>query len=88
MPNKFAEQTYNTFTVPCEKSRTVSLTSSITKNIVVFPVMKNTVIFLGESKFPVKLVCCIAFGSASTASCLLKIYCNQLVAFFEAKMIM
>ena len=38
---------YKTFTIPCEKSKTVSLASSIIKNIVVFP---------GLSKFAVKLI--------------------------------
>ena len=37
-----------TFTVPCEKSKTVSFASSIMKNIVVFPTL---------SKFAVKLIC-------------------------------
>ena len=40
--------------------------SSIMKNIVVFT-------FRSFSKFPVKLICCIDFGSASTACCLLKV---------------
>ena len=39
------------FTVPCEKSKTVSFASSI---------MKNTAAFW--AKFPVKLICCIVFG--------------------------
>ena len=53
---------YNTFTVPCEKSKTVSFASSIMKNVV----------FPGQSRFPVKLICCIAFGSTSSSYCLLK----------------
>ena len=40
--------TYKTFTVPCEKSNTVSFASSMVKNIVVFPAL---------SKFAVKLIC-------------------------------
>ena len=40
-----------------------SFTSSIMKNIAVLP---------SRSKFAVKLICCIAFGSAGSASCLLK----------------
>ena len=41
----------------------VSFTSSI---------MKNIVVFLAESRFPVKLIYCNDFGSASTANCLYK----------------
>ena len=52
-----------TFTVPCENSKTVSFASSIIKNIVVFP---------GLSKFAVKFICWIAFGSESKACYLLK----------------
>ena len=47
--------TYKTFTTPCEKSNTVSLASSIIKNIVVFSAL---------SKFAVKLICWIALGFA------------------------
>ena len=54
---------YKTFTVSCEKSKTVSFASSIIKNIVLFPVL---------SKFAVKLICWIGVGSASRACCLLK----------------
>ena len=54
---------YNTCTVSYEKSKMVSFASSIIKDIVVFP---------AQSRFPVKLICCIAFGSASSAYCLLK----------------
>ena len=54
------KQNYNTFTVPCEKSKIVSFASSI---------MKTT---SARSRFPVKLICFIAFGSASSAYCLLK----------------
>ena len=54
---------YNTLTIPCEKSKTVSFASSIIKNIIA-P--------LSRYRFPVKLICCIAFGSAPSASCLLK----------------
>ena len=39
---------YKTFTVPCEKSKTVSLAPSIINNVVVFPAL---------SKFAVKLIC-------------------------------
>ena len=41
----------------------LSFASSIMKTIVVFP---------ATSRFPVRLICCIAFGSASSACCLLK----------------
>ena len=36
------------------------------------PIMKNIVAFLARSRFPVKLICSITFGSASSDSCLLK----------------
>ena len=51
------------FIVPNEKSKMVSFASSIVKNIVVVP---------SRSRFAVKLIRCIAFGSASRACCLLK----------------
>ena len=47
---------FNTFIVPCEKSETVSFTTSIMKNIADCC-----------SRFSMKLVCWIAFGSASSA---------------------
>ena len=47
---------YKTFTVPCEKSKTVSFASSVIKNIVVFPAL---------SKFALKLICWITVGSVS-----------------------
>ena len=43
--------------MPFEKSETVSLASSVMKNIVAPSAL------LG---FPVKLICCITFGSASS----------------------
>ena len=49
--------------VPFEKSKTVSFTSSI---------MKNITLLFASFRFSVKLICCIAFGSASSAYCLLK----------------
>ena len=49
------------FTVPSEKSKNFSFPSSIIKNIAAW-----------FSRFPVKLICSIAFGSASSACCLLK----------------
>ena len=57
------EHINNIFTVSCEKSKTVSYASSI---------MKNIVAPSARSRFPVKLICCIAFGSASSYCCLLK----------------
>ena len=57
------EHIHNTFTVPCEKSKTVSFASSM---------MKNIVAPAAGSKFPVRLICCIAFGSASSTFYLLK----------------
>ena len=53
---------HNTLTVPCEKFKIGSFASSIMKNIVVFPF---------RSRFGVKLICCVAFGSASSVCCLL-----------------
>ena len=35
--------------------------------------MKNIAVCPGQFRFPVKLICCTAFGSASTACCLLKV---------------
>ena len=51
--------------VGAQFSITLSFASSLIKNIVVFS-------FSSLSKFPVKLICCFAFGSASSAFCLLK----------------
>ena len=58
------KHSFNTFTVPCEKSKIVSFTSSR---------MKNTDVSSAQSAFPVKLICYIAFGSAWPAYCLLKV---------------
>ena len=52
---------YNTHTVPCEKSIIVFFVSSLMKNITDF-----------FSKLSIKFICFIAFGSASSACCLLK----------------
>ena len=54
---------YNSVTVPCEKSKTVSFASSRIKNVLVFPALSN---------YAEILDCWIALGSASNASCLLK----------------
>ena len=61
--NKIVEHMHNTFTVLCEKSKMVSFT---------FPIMKNINLLLLPFRFSVKLICCIAFGSASSACCLRK----------------
>ena len=53
----------NALTVPYEKSKILSVGSSVRKSISLFP---------PRSRFPVKLICCIAFGSASRARCLVK----------------
>ena len=47
---------YNTFTVHCEKFKIVPFASSYMKKIFTYSAI---------SKFPVKLISCIAFGSAS-----------------------
>ena len=60
---KSYDDIHNTLTVPCDKSKMISFTSSI---------MKNINLSLLPYRFPVKLVCYIAFGSASSACCLLK----------------
>ena len=52
---------YSTFTIPCEKSKMVSFACSMTNRFVAPS---------SRFRFPVKLICCIAFGSASSASCL------------------
>ena len=62
------EHNYNTCTVSYEKSKMVSFASSIMKDIVVFP---------AQSRFTVKLICCIAFGSALV----LIVYWNLLQSF-------
>ena len=55
---------FNTFTVSYEESKMVSFASSVIKNIVL-P-------FIFSTRFPVKLICCIASGSTSSACYLLK----------------
>ena len=54
---------YNILPIPCQKSKMVSFGTSR---------MKSIVIISGQSRFPGKLICYIAFGSASTASFLVK----------------
>ena len=46
-----AERVYKTFKVPSEKSRIVYLTV----------IMQKIVVFPAHYRFPVKLICCIAF---------------------------
>ena len=48
------EHIHNTFTVPCGISRMDSFASSI---------MKSIVAAVARSRFPVKLICCVASGS-------------------------
>ena len=60
--NHSMELYLKTFTVPCEKSKTVSFAFSIMKNVV-FPAL---------SKFAVKSIFLNALGSGSKAYCLLK----------------
>ena len=60
---KSYDDIHKTLTVSCEKSKMVYFASSI---------MKNIVASSSQSRFPVKLICCIAFGSASSAYYLLK----------------
>ena len=52
---KSYDDIHNTLLVLCEKSKMVSFAPSIMKNIIVFP---------SWSRFAIKLICYIAFGSA------------------------
>ena len=45
--------------------------------------MKKNVAPVGRSRFPVKLICCIAFGSASGACYLLKSIATILLEFLK-----
>ena len=73
-PNQIiAQHIYNTLTVSCKKSKTVSFVSSI---------MENTNASSLRSKFPVKLICWIAVGWASRACFLLKS-----ITFLETRII-
>ena len=63
---------YDTFTASCEKSKMLYFGSSIRKDIAVFASPFR-------SRFPVKLICCIVFGSASSACCFFKSYCCHFV---------
>ena len=72
---KSYDDIHNTFTVLCEMSKMFFFASSIMKNIVVF---KFT--FWPRFRFPVKLICCIVFGSTSSSFCLLK---SIIVSFYS-----
>ena len=61
--NIITKQNHNIVTIPFEKSKTVSFTSSI---------MKNVVAPYALIRLSAKLICCIYFGSAFTFSGLLK----------------
>ena len=66
---------HKTFTFPCENSKTVSFASSRMKwNLELFTL----------SKFPVKLVCWIALGSALVVYLN---YCNHFVIFFKVNIV-
>ena len=65
---------HKALTVPCQKSQIIFYDSSRVKSGVVSPV---------RFKFPVKLICCIASGSASSTYCFLKSIAN----FFKWNMI-
>ena len=74
MPGKSYDDIHNDLTITCEKSKMVSFTFSIVKNIILS--------FL-PLRFPVKLIYCIAFGSTSSACCLLKSTVIIFQCFFE-----
>ena len=65
---------HKALTVPCQKSQIIFYDSSRIKSGVVSPV---------RFKFPVKSICCIASGSASSSYCFLKSIAN----FFKWNMI-
>ena len=56
---------HNTLTVSCEKSKVVSFASSTMENTAVFT-------FGLRCRFSVRLICYVAFGSASRTCCLLE----------------
>ena len=60
---KWYNEIHNTLTVPNQKSKIASFNSSV---------MKNIDLLFSLSRFPIKLICCIAFGSVSSACCFLK----------------
>ena len=60
---KLHKNIHNTLTVPCKRSKMVSFASSI---------MTNIVTPSSRSRFPVKLICRVAFESSWGACCLLE----------------
>ena len=60
------KQNYNTLIVLREKSKIVSIASSVIKNVTVLSFTSST-----RFRFPVELICCLAFGSKSGACYLL-----------------
>ena len=65
---------HSTLTVPCEKSKVVSFTSSK---------MKKSNLLLLPSRLPGKLIYCIGFGKISNACCLLKSIAIILLCFLK-----
>ena len=63
-----AKENYNTVSVPCEKSKMVSFGSSKMKRKIKIKIVVSPF----SSKFTIKLIYCIAFGSASSVCSLLK----------------
>ena len=43
----------------------------------------NVAAFPARSRFPIKLICCIPFGSTLNSWGFFQVYCNQLVVFLE-----
>ena len=68
------KQKYSTLTVPFEKSKIVSFAYSIIKKIAEPYAL---------SRLPVKIICCINFGSASGFWCLLKSIAIKLWYFLK-----
>ena len=70
---KNVKHIHNTLKVTCKKFKMGSFTFSIMKNVVMLPAW---------SRFPVKLISCFGFGSASSPGCLLKVcVCYILLAY-------
>ena len=64
--------------VLCEKSKIVSFASSIMSRFFLFP---------SRSRFPVKLMCYIAFGPASRALLFTEMYSYNILMFFKTGII-
>ena len=73
-----AKWNHNIFTALFEKSKTYFFASLIMTNVYVSP---------ARSRFPVKLVSCIAFGLTSSFSCLLRPIAVSLWNLIEIGMI-